>query len=73
LITTRTGFRFNVRPVSPADESGLAEFFAHVSPGDLRFRFLSGLKVVGMTGLSRLPRWIIRRPRTFSPSMPTAA
>lgn len=47
LITTRTGFRFTVRPVSPADESGLADFFAHVSRDDLRFRFLSGLKVVG--------------------------
>ena len=47
LITTRTGFRFAVRPVSLADETGLADFFAHVSRDDLRFRFLSGLKVVG--------------------------
>ncbi len=47
LITTRTGFRFNVRPVSTADVVGLADFFTHVSRDDLRFRFLSGLKVVG--------------------------
>lgn len=47
LITTRTGFRFAVRPVNLADEPGLIEFFAHVSHDDLRFRFLSGLTVVG--------------------------
>ncbi len=47
LITTRTGFRFTVRPVNLADEPGLTDFFAHVSHDDLRFRFLSGLNVVG--------------------------
>lgn len=47
LITTRTGFRFNVRPVNLADEPGLTDLFAHVSHDDLRFRFLSGLNVVG--------------------------
>ncbi len=46
-LTTRTGFRFNVRPAQPADEAALTEFFTHVTPDDLRFRFLTGLKTVG--------------------------
>lgn len=46
-MTTRQGFRFSVRPATPADETALAEFFTHVTPDDLRFRFLTGLKKVG--------------------------
>ena len=46
-LTTRTGFSFDVRPANPGDEAGLAEFFTHVTPDELRFRFLSGLKEVG--------------------------
>lgn len=46
-LTTRTGFAFDVRPASPDDEAGLAEFFTHVTPDDLRFRFLTGLSEVG--------------------------
>lgn len=43
-LTTHTGFKFHVRPVVPDDEPGLAKFFEHVSPEDLRFRFLSTVK-----------------------------
>jgi GNAT superfamily N-acetyltransferase len=46
-LTTRTGFRFHVRPVRPDDEAALGAFFTHVTPDDLRFRFLTGLKTVG--------------------------
>lgn len=46
-LTTRTGFKFHVRPVDRRDEPALAEFFVHVTPDDLRFRFLTGLSVVG--------------------------
>jgi GNAT superfamily N-acetyltransferase len=46
-LTTRTGFRFHVRPACPADEGTLAEFFTHVTRDDLRFRFLTGLDEVG--------------------------
>ena len=46
-LTTRTGFRFNVRSVRPTDEATIAEFFTHVTSDDLRFRFLSGLNEVG--------------------------
>ena len=46
-LTTRTGFRFDVRPVTADDEPGLAEFFSHVTPDELRFRFLSGCREVG--------------------------
>jgi N-acetylglutamate synthase-like GNAT family acetyltransferase len=47
VLTTRTGFRFSVRPAMPSDEAALAAFFTHVTPEDLRFRFLTGLKTVG--------------------------
>lgn len=46
-FTTRTGFEFTVRPAQPADEAALGTFFAHVTPDDMRFRFLTGLKTVG--------------------------
>lgn len=39
--TTRTGFTFAVRPVAEGDELLLEEFFRHVAPNDVRFRFLS--------------------------------
>jgi ribosomal protein S18 acetylase RimI-like enzyme len=45
-LETRTGLRLYVRPVEPADEEALAEFFAHVTPEDLRFRFLGGMRQV---------------------------
>lgn len=46
-MTTHTGFCFSVRPAQASDEAALAEFFTHVAPDDLRFRFLSAIKTVG--------------------------
>jgi N-acetylglutamate synthase-like GNAT family acetyltransferase len=46
-LTTRNGFRFHVRPAEPQDETAVADLFAHLSPEDLRYRFLSPLKKVG--------------------------
>ena len=45
-LQTRTGLCFHVRPVNPGDEAALREFFAQVTADDLRFRFLSSVKVV---------------------------
>lgn len=42
-LTTRSGFEFHVRPVEPSDKQAFAEFFAHVTKEDLRFRFFSAL------------------------------
>lgn len=44
-LTCHTGFVFHVRPARPQDEAALAAFFQHVTPEDLRFRFLSSVKV----------------------------
>ncbi|TGQ72568.1 N-acetyltransferase [Mesorhizobium sp. M00.F.Ca.ET.186.01.1.1] len=55
-ITTRTGFRFEVRPARPDDEPALAEFFTHVTPDDLRFRFLGGVKEVSHERLVTMTR-----------------
>ena len=43
-IVTNSGFRFHVRAAHPKDEAELSDFFKHVTPEDLRFRFLSGLR-----------------------------
>lgn len=56
VITTRTGFRFEVRPARPDDEPALAEFFTHVTPDDLRFRFLGGVKEVSHERLVTMTR-----------------
>ncbi|MBN9057164.1 MAG: GNAT family N-acetyltransferase [Rhizobiales bacterium] len=45
-LVTHTGLTLHVRPVRPEDEALLAEFFAHVAPADLRFRFLGGVREV---------------------------
>jgi GNAT superfamily N-acetyltransferase len=46
-MTTRTGFCFSVRPAQVTDEPELSAFFAHITPEDMRFRFLTGLRTVG--------------------------
>ncbi len=45
-LLTRGGLVLHVRPVRPEDDVRLAEFFAHLTPQDLRFRFLGGVREV---------------------------
>lgn len=45
-LTTRGGVTMAVRAVRPTDASILVDLFENVSPADLRFRFLSGLRHV---------------------------
>lgn len=53
-LTTRNGFRFEVRSARPEDEPVLAEFFTHVTQDDLRFRFLGGVKAVSHERLAAM-------------------
>jgi len=53
-LTTRSGYAFRVRPADAGDEAGLAGFFTHVTPEDLRFRFLSAIKTVGHDQIARM-------------------
>ncbi|THK36196.1 GNAT family N-acetyltransferase [Ensifer sp. MPMI2T] len=55
-LLTRTGLVLHIRPVRPEDETLLAEFFAHVTPGDLRFRFLGGVQEVSHERLVAMTR-----------------
>lgn len=64
-LTTRTGFRFSVRPAQPADEAALAEFFTYVTPDDLRFRFLTGLKTVDHDRLAAMTNIDHRKTENF--------
>ncbi len=61
-LVTRTDFTFRVRTVQPEDEAVLAEFFTHVTPEDLRFRFLSAIDHVGHAQLA--PMTVFDHSRT---------
>jgi acetyltransferase len=64
-LVTQNGLRFFVRPVRADDEGLLADFFAHVSPEDLRFRFLTGLNIVDHDRLAMMTRVDYRRTISF--------
>ncbi|RWD62890.1 MAG: GNAT family N-acetyltransferase [Mesorhizobium sp.] len=55
-LTTHTGFRFEVRRARAEDEPIVAEFFTHVTPQDLRFRFLGSVKEVSHERLVAMTR-----------------
>ncbi|MBT2189049.1 GNAT family N-acetyltransferase [Sphingobium nicotianae] len=64
-LVTQDGLRCFVRPVRADDEPLLAEFFTHVSPEDLRFRFMSGIQTVGHDRLAMMTRVDYRRTISF--------
>jgi acetyltransferase len=64
-LTTRSGFALHVRPVRPDDEEALGQYFTHVTPEDLRFRFLTGLRVVDHERLAAMTQIDYRRTMTF--------
>lgn len=45
-LTTRGGLDVHIRPAMPEDEAALGDFFAGVTPEDMRFRFHTALKSV---------------------------
>ena len=64
-LVTRDGTRLAIRPVVPADEAALADFFRHVTAEDLRFRFLSGIREVGHDRLVAMTQIDYRRSMHF--------
>ena len=64
-LVTRTGFHFHVRPAAPSDEAALGDFFTHVTPEDLCFRFLTGLRHVGHDRLVEMTSIDHRRTENF--------
>jgi GNAT superfamily N-acetyltransferase len=64
-LTTYSGFSFQVRSADESDEPVLAEFFTHVTPDDLRFRFLSAIPKVGHAQLALLAHADDRRVQNF--------
>lgn len=54
ILKTRSGFECPVRPVTTADDPALTAFFAHVTPDDLRFRFLSSIREVGAARIAEM-------------------
>jgi acetyltransferase len=64
-LVTRTGLQLHVRPVRPEDEALLMEFFTHVTSEDLRFRFLTGLRIVDRERIVAMTQVDYRRSITF--------
>ena len=64
-LTTHSGFKFHVRTARPADEAALHEFFKHVTPEDLRFRFLTSVKEVGHDRLTQMTEVDHRQTESF--------
>jgi GNAT superfamily N-acetyltransferase len=64
-LTTNCGFEFSVRPAIVLDESALTTFVAGVTPEDLRFRFLSGLKTVGRSQIEAMTDVDHRKTESF--------
>jgi acetyltransferase len=64
-FVTRGGVKMHVRPARPDDEVALAELFRHVTPEDLRFRFLTGLREVGRDRLVAMTQIDYRRMMNF--------
>ncbi|MEO6012360.1 MAG: GNAT family N-acetyltransferase [Devosia sp.] len=68
-LVSRSGLKFHVRPVLPADEPALSRFFNSVTPEDLRFRFLTTVKQVGHERLRAMIDVDHRRTETFIASL----
>lgn len=64
-LTTRSGQVLHIRPVRPEDEAALAEFFAQVTPEDLRFRFLGGMREVSHDRLVAMTQVDHRQTENF--------
>jgi acetyltransferase len=64
-LDTRSQLRLHVRPVLPGDADVLAGFFRHVTPEDLRFRFLSAIREVGPDRIAAMTQIDYRRTMTF--------
>lgn len=64
-LVTRTGLRLHVRRTQPDDEALLAEFFRHVTPQDLQFRFLGGVHEVSRDRLMAMTRVDHRTTENF--------
>jgi GNAT superfamily N-acetyltransferase len=64
-LTTRTGFEFFTRPAVAGDERELGRFFDHVTPEDLRFRFLSSSRRVGTDQLAAMTSYDHRTTENF--------
>lgn len=65
MLKSRAGLAFEVRPAQDRDEAALADFFAHVSKDDLRFRFLSSLSRVSDKQISEMTHVDHRRTEDF--------
>ncbi len=53
---SRSGRKLQLRPACAADLDGLRTMFSHIAPGDLRHRFLTGLRQVGEAQLKEMVR-----------------
>lgn len=55
-VTTSSGMKVFIRPARSGDRAALERFFAQVSPEDLYFRFLSGIRQIDDARLEAMLR-----------------
>ncbi len=64
-LVTRSGYAFHVRPARDEDEQALDSFFSHVSPMDLRFRFLTSVAHVPQDTIAAMAHVDHRKTENF--------
>ena len=64
-LVTHTGLTLSVRPVRSDDEPLLAEMFRHLTPQDMRFRFLGGMREVSHERLVAMTEVDHRRTENY--------
>ena len=65
VIETRTGERYDLRPIRPEDEDALVEMFRHSSPDDMRPRFFADIQGVDDAFAARLTQIDYDREMAF--------
>jgi acetyltransferase len=70
---TRAGVALHIRPAVPADAALLGAFFREVTPGDLRFRFLSSVGRVDSAQIAAMTQVDYRRTISFLALDPVGA
>ena len=71
-VTLRNGRHALLRPIRPEDEPAHFEFFKHLSPEDLRFRFFGVVRELTHTEMAKLTQIDYEREMAFIATAPDA-
>ena len=69
-VTLKNGLEAVVRPIRPEDEAAHYEFFKHLSPEDLRYRFFGVVRELSHMEMARLTQIDYEREMAFIATIP---